>query len=265
MKSRQVALERGRGHQQVVADQPGDRLRLGGRQAEARARAARRPRRPAPNGRRRGPWRCRGAGPRRRATRRDTICLTIADRRADGPPRAARARSATAGRWRGWCARRRCNGGTCRTASARRRGRNRERSGRTRPPRSSSAAPARGRAGRSARPGTARWRADRRGMSSISFASRAAARIASGWTSSPCASASANSSIRRTGSSAKKSSRGSARRPRSRTKPFSRLGRRRIVGRPKRRPRAAKLLVEMRQEDAGQVADRLRLQEIDTA
>ena len=54
-------------------------------------------------------------------------------------------------------------------------------------PRSSSAAPARDRAARSARRGTARWRAGRRGTSSISLASRAAARIASGWISSPCA------------------------------------------------------------------------------
>ena len=116
---------------------------------------------------------------------------------------------ARAGRSRGWYARRRCSDGTCRTASARRRGRNRARSGRTRRPRSSSAAPFRDRAGWSARRGTARWRAgSRRTASSISLASRAAARIASGWISSPCLSASANISISRTGSFAKKSSRG---------------------------------------------------------
>ena len=114
---------------------------------------------------------------------------------------ARRARSARAGRSRGSYARRPYNGGTCRTASARRRGRNRERSGRTRRPRSSSAAPSRDRAAGQhveeqfvgARVGAhlRRRSAWRRG---------AAARIVSGWISSPSRSASANISISRTGS-----------------------------------------------------------------
>ena len=53
------------------------------------------------------------------------------------------------------------SGGTCRTASAPRRGRNRGRSARTLPPRSSSAARGPACAARSAARGTARWRADR--------------------------------------------------------------------------------------------------------
>ena len=61
---------------------------------------------------------------------------------------------------------------------------------------------------------------------------------------------------------AKKPSSGSASRPRSSTKPSSLPGRRRKAGRPKRRPLPGELLVEMGEEDPGQVADRLRVQEI---
>ena len=95
-----VAAEGGVRHQQVVAHQPGDRLGLAPRRARSAGTARARSRRPARYGRRRGPWRCRGAAPRRRAcgatrsagTRRST---------ADDPRPARRARSRRAARSRG--------------------------------------------------------------------------------------------------------------------------------------------------------------------
>ena len=153
---------------------------------------------------------------------------------------------APAGRSPGSNARRPYNGGTCRTASARRPGRSRERSGRTRRPRSSTAAPRRA---LSRAVSTSRNKALARGSSrtrSTSRASRVAARIALGWISSPSRAASANSSTSRTGSVANQSSLGIERRPRSSVKPSSRLGRRR-----KRRQREAAALARPSARRAG--------------
>jgi hypothetical protein len=55
---------------------------------------------------------------------------------------------------------------------------------------------------------------------------------------------------------------GSASRPRSSTKPSSLRGRRRIVGKAEAAAALGELLVEVGEEDAGQVADRFRVQEI---
>ena len=63
----EVALERGLRQQQMIANQPGDRLGLGLVEPEAAGKAPARPRRPVRCGRRRGPWRCRAAAPRHRA------------------------------------------------------------------------------------------------------------------------------------------------------------------------------------------------------
>ena len=65
--SMQVALEGGAGHGEVIAHQPGHGFGLGGRSGRGAGRTASRHRRPAPNDRRRGPWRCRAAAPRDRA------------------------------------------------------------------------------------------------------------------------------------------------------------------------------------------------------
>ena len=168
-----------------------------------------------------------------------------------------------AGRSPGSNARRPYNDGTCRTASGRRPGRNRERSGRTRRPRSSSAAPSRDRAGWSARRGTGRWRAGRRGrLASISLASRAAARIASGWISSPWRSASANIWISRTGSSREEIVVGDGEPAAVEHEAFELARAAAEGGQAEAAAAAGELLVEMGEEHAGQVADRLRVQEI---
>jgi hypothetical protein len=97
---------------------------------------------------------------------------------------------------------------------------------------------------------------------SISFESRLAARIASGWISSWWRSASAKIWSRRTGSSAKKPSPGKARPPAVEHEAFE-LAR---AAAQRRQAEAAagagELLVEMREEDAGEVSHRLRVQEI---
>ena len=97
---------------------------------------------------------------------------------------------------------------------------------------------------------------------SISLALRAAARIASGWISSPWRSASANIWTSRTGSSARKASSGTASRPRSSMKPSSLPGPAAEGGQADPAAAAGELVVEMGEEQPGQVADRLRVQEI---
>ena len=249
MKSLQVALERGRRHQQVPAHQPGDRLGLGRGQPEARAQ---------PLGDLRAQDRMIAAAPLGDVVQqhRDVQHAARDDAAEDaGGERmivlqARRFSIRRAGRSRGSYARRRCNGGTCRTASARRRGRNRARSGRTRRPRSSSAAPSRDRAGLvSTSRNSALARGSRR-RSSTSFASRAAARIASGWISSPCWSASANISISRTGSSPEeivRRHRQPAAIEHEAVEPARRPAQRR---QPEAPPARGELLVEMREEHA---------------
>ena len=163
------------------------------------------------------------------AARRDLAEQSGRQRMVARPAR--RARSPRAARSRGSNARRPYNGGTCRTASARRRGRSRERSGRTRRPRSSSAAPRRARCWSVS---TSRKKALAAGIVAHLRrpAARRAPRRASPWGGFPARRARRARTARPAapGSSANQSSRGIVSRPRSSAKPSSRPGRRRIVG-----------------------------------
>ena len=257
----EVALERRRRQQQVVADEPGDGLRLCRIETEARAQLE------------------RDLGAEHAVVAAAALGDVVQQHRdVEHPARrdlledavesgwsflARRARSPRAGRSRGSNARRPYNDGTCRTASARRRGRSRERSGRIRRPRSSSAAPARAvDAGQHLQEERVGARVSRT-LRSISAASRAAARIAAGWISSRSRAASANSSSRRTGSARKKSSRRDRNPAAVEHEAAEPLGP--AADRRKREAEAllAQLLVELRKEHAGKVADRLRVEEIE--
>ncbi len=101
-----------------------------------------------------------------------------------------------------------------------------------------------------------------RTLAVIRTASRLSARMALGWISSSCLSASAKISIIRTGSSRRKSSLGEGDAPRVEHEPveLARLGEEARHVAP---AALGHLVVEMGEEHAGQVADRLRGQEIE--
>ena len=117
---------------------------------------------------------------------------------------------------------------------------------------------------RSAPPGTRRWRAGRRAPPCRSAPHRGLRRASPlGWISSRSRAAIANSSTSRTGSARKKSSSGIEIRPRSRHEAGEPLGP--AADRRQREAEAllAQLLVELGEEQAGQVADRLGVEEIE--